>query len=64
MSSATEGGRYTIVNRRSRAFYLQRPDGTPMTFGTRAAAEAVCGAINREDPNDEAPEYEVTEITE
>lgn len=34
-----------------------------MVFETRPAAQAVCDALNREDPNDEQPEYLVTEVT-
>ena len=68
MSSATEGeggaARYAIVSRRRRSFYLQRPDGSPLVFDSRAAAESVCGALNREDPNDEDPEYVITEVSE
>ncbi len=64
MSSATEETRYAIVSRRRKAFYLQRPDGTPMSFPSREAATAVCEALNREDPNDEEPECEVTEIAD
>ena len=63
-SSATEPARFAIVSRRRRAFYLQRPDGSPLTFDTRTAADAVCEALNREDPNDEEPEYTVTEVVE
>ncbi len=67
MSSATDPDtaprQYAIVNRRRSAFYLQRPDGTPMVFETCPAAQAVCDALNREDPNDEQPEYLVTEVT-
>ncbi len=68
MSSATEGEagpkRYAIVNRRRRSFYLQRPDGSPLVFESRGAAESVCDALNREDPNDEDPEYVITEVSE
>lgn len=46
------------------SFYLQRPDGTPLTFGTRDRAESVCAALNREDPNDAEPEYKVQEVRE
>jgi hypothetical protein len=65
VSSATEpvAGQFAIVSRRRKAFYLQRPDGSPLVFANRPAAEAVCDALNREDPNDEEPEYEVTEVT-
>ncbi len=62
MSSATEPGGYAIVSRRRRAFYLQRPDGAPLVFEDRSAAQSVCDALNREDPNDEEPEYQVTEV--
>ena len=62
MSSATEPAGYAIVSRRRNAFYLQRPDGSPITFENRAAAETVCDALNREDPNDREPEYAVTEV--
>lgn len=62
MSSATEPVHFAIVSRRRKAFYLQRPDGSPLTFPTRPAAEAVCEALNREDPNDAEPEYQVTEV--
>lgn len=63
MSSATEPAGYAIVSRRRNAFYLQRPDGTPLTFETREAAESVCAALNREDPNDAEEEYTVTEVS-
>ena len=52
------------MSRRRRSFYLQRPDGSPLVFETRAAAESVCDALNREDPNDEDPEYVITEVSE
>ncbi len=61
-SSATEPARFAIVSRRRRSFYLQRPDGSPLTFDRRPAAEAVGDAPNREDPNDDEPEYAVTEV--
>jgi hypothetical protein len=51
--------RFTIRSRRRGDFQLQSPDGSPLTFGTRDGAEAVCAALNREDPNDEQPEYVV-----
>ena len=67
MSSATDPKpapvRYAIVSRRRSAFYLQRPDGSVITFEWRPVAEALCDALNREDPNDEQPEYLVTEVT-
>lgn len=63
VSSATDGS-FAIVSRRRSAFYLQRPDGTPLTFPTHEAASAICDALNREDPNDEEPEYRVVEVTE
>jgi hypothetical protein len=50
---------FMIRSRRRGAFRLQSPDGSPLTFGTRDSAEAVCAALNREDPNDEEPEYVV-----
>ena len=56
--------RYAIFNRRRKSFYLQRPDGSPMTFDTHAGAQSVCDALNREDPNDEEPEYRVEEVRE
>ena len=52
------------MSRRRKAFYLQRPDGAPLVFEDRASAESVCDALNREDPNDEGPEYQVTEVAE
>ncbi len=66
-SSATEpprGGapRYRVVSRRRPGFVLQRPDGSPLAFDSRAAADAVCAALNREDPNDQAPEYRTQEV--
>ena len=64
MSSATEPARFAIVSRRRSSFYLQRPDGSPLTFDTRPAAEAVCDVLNREDPNDAEPEYAVTEVAD
>lgn len=64
MSSATEPVRYAIVSRRRGAFYLQRPDGSPLVFPMRSAAEAVCEALNREDPNDVEPEYRVAEVAD
>jgi len=64
VSSATEPIRYAIVSRRRSAFYLQRPDGAPLVFEDRAAAQSVCDALNREDPNDEEPEYLVTEVVQ
>ncbi|HUZ00336.1 MAG TPA: hypothetical protein VMU89_08290 [Thermomicrobiaceae bacterium] len=63
MSSATEPTHFAIVSRRRNAFYLQRPDGSPLTFETQAAADSVCDALNREDPNDAEPEYTVTEVS-
>ena len=63
MSSAIEPARFAIVSRRRSAFYLQRPDGSPLTFESRPAAESVCEALNREDPNDAEPEYAVTEVS-
>ncbi len=62
MSSATDPVHYAIVSRRRDKFYLQRPDGSPITFETRSAAAAVCDALNREDPDDSEPEYRVTEV--
>ena len=56
--------RYAIFNRRRKSFYLQRPDGSPMTFDTLERAESVCAALNREDPNDAEPEYSVEEVRE
>lgn len=35
-----------------------------MTFDTLEHAESVCAALNREDPNDEEPEYRVEEVRE
>ena len=35
-----------------------------MTFDTVAGAQSVCDALNREDPNDEGPEYRVEEVRE
>ena len=66
-SSATEppaagGPRYGVVSRRRPGFVLQRPDGTPLAFDSAQAAQAVCEALNREDPNDEAPEYRTQEV--
>ena len=66
-SSATEpasggGRRYAVVSRRRPGFMLQRPDGSALAFDTEAAAQAVCAALNREDPNDEAPEYQTKEV--
>jgi hypothetical protein len=70
-SSATEepagsapARRYAIFNRRRKSFYLQRPDGSPLTFESLEKAESVCAALNREDPNDEEPEYRVEEVRE
>jgi hypothetical protein len=48
-----------IISRRRASFHLQSPDGSPLTFPSRDAAEAVCSALNREDPNDKEPEYQV-----
>jgi hypothetical protein len=56
--------RYAIFNRRRKSFYLQRPDGSPLTFETLEGAESVCAALNREDPNDAEPEYQVQEVRE
>ena len=56
--------RYAIFNRRRRSFYLQRPDGSPLTFDTLDGAHSVCAAMNREDPNDADPEYTVQEVRE
>lgn len=56
--------RYAIFNRRRKSFYLQRPDGSPMTFASLERAESVCAALNREDPNDADPEYRVEEVRE
>jgi hypothetical protein len=53
---------YAIFNRRRKSFYLQRPDGSPLTFETLEGAESVCAALNREDPNDAEPEYTVEEV--
>jgi hypothetical protein len=33
-------------------------------FDTLQHAESVCAALNREDPNDEDPEYRVEEVRE
>jgi hypothetical protein len=64
-SSATEEPkRYAIFNRRRKSFYLQRPDGSPLTFESLDRAESVCAALNREDPNDAEPEYRVEEVRE
>jgi hypothetical protein len=70
-SSATETAagserpkRYAIFNRRRKSFYLQRPDGSPLTFETLEGAESVCAVLNREDPNDAEPEYSVQEVRE
>jgi hypothetical protein len=54
--------RYAIFNRRRKSFYLQRPDGSPLTFESLEGAESVCAALNREDPNDAEPEYTVEEV--
>ena len=64
MSSATERRilRYAVVSRRRQTFYLQRPDGSPLTFDSKAAAEAVCNALNHQDPNDSELEYVVCEF--
>ncbi|HUY62050.1 MAG TPA: hypothetical protein VMW49_09240 [Candidatus Dormibacteraeota bacterium] len=51
-----------MVSRRRPGFVLQRPDGTPLAFDSAQAAQAVCEALNREDPNDEAPEYRTQEV--
>lgn len=68
-SSATDGSAapgpqrsYAIVSRRRKAFYLQGPDGSPLTFDSHQAAESVSAALNREDPNDAEPEYIVEEV--
>jgi hypothetical protein len=61
MDAPTPSSQFTITSRRRSAFHLQSPDGSPLTFPTRQAAEAVCAALNREDPNDEEPEYLVEE---
>ena len=50
---------FTIRSRRRGDFRLQTPDGSALTFRSKARAEAVCSALNREDPNDEEPEYVV-----
>ena len=50
---------FTIRSRRRGDFRLQSPNGDALTFATRESAEAVCSALNREDPNDEEPEYVV-----
>ena len=55
---------YAIFNRRRKSFYLQRPDGSPMTFASLDGATSVCAALNREDPNDADPEYRVEEVRE
>jgi hypothetical protein len=59
-----EAPRYAIFNRRRKSFYLQRPDGSPMTFDSPEQAQAVCNVLNREDPNDAEPEYRVEEVRE
>lgn len=59
-----DGPHYAIVSRRRRSFFLQRPDGSPLTFDSRQAAESVCQVLNREDPNDTEPEYVVEEVSE
>jgi hypothetical protein len=56
--------RYAIFNRRRKSFYLQRPDGSPLTFDSAERAESVCTALNHEDPNDAEPEYSVEEVRE
>lgn len=33
-----------------------------MTFDSLERAQAVCNALNREDPNDAEPEYRVEEV--
>jgi hypothetical protein len=35
-----------------------------MTFDSAEAAQTVCDALNREDPNDAEPEYRVEEVRE
>ncbi|MHB1576133.1 MAG: hypothetical protein ACYCX9_06430 [Candidatus Dormibacteria bacterium] len=59
MDGPVRAGRFLITSRRRPAFRLQSPDGSPLTFPSRDAAEAVCSALNREDPNDAEPEYQV-----
>ena len=59
MDDASPSGRFLITSRRRPAFRLQSPDGSPLAFPSRDAAEAVCSALNREDPNDAEPEYQV-----
>ncbi|MHB1576930.1 MAG: hypothetical protein ACYCX9_10565 [Candidatus Dormibacteria bacterium] len=59
MDGPVRAGRFLITSRRRPAFRLQSPDGSPLTFPSRDAAEAVCSALNREDPNDDEPEYQV-----
>ena len=63
-AGSTPARRYAIFNRRRKSFYLQRPDGSPLTFESLEKAESVCAALNREDPNDEEPEYRVEEVRE
>jgi hypothetical protein len=53
---------YAVVSRRRNVFYLQGPDGSPLTFDSPEAAESVAAALNREDPNDAEPEYIVEEV--
>ena len=56
--------RYAIFNRRRKSFYLQRPDGSPLTFESMEGAASVCAALNRGDPNDAELEYNVQEMQE
>lgn len=56
--------RFAIFSRRRKSFYLQRPDGSPLTFESQVRAQSVCAALNREDPNDAEPEYRVEEVRE
>ncbi len=61
MGGPSPAAHFLITSRRRPAFRLQSPDGSPLTFPSRDAAEAVCSALNREDPNDAEPEYQVEE---
>ncbi len=59
MDGPSPSGGFLITSRRRPGFRLQSPDGSPLAFPSRDAAEAVCSALNREDPNDAEPEYQV-----